>query len=103
MSDLSNKIRRDFFQAAFLPMQLYGCTTRSMTKRIEKKLDGNKKATSYTEQILEVTPYENTAVRTVGGARTNLLVTFFLGTIHRYVPALYDQQEHIYMSTLQRT
>ena len=40
-SDLSDKIKRDFFQAAVMSILLYGCTTRTLTKRIEPKLDGN--------------------------------------------------------------
>ena len=40
-------------------MLLYGCTTERLTKPREKKLD----ATSYTEQILEATTHETTAVR----------------------------------------
>ena len=44
---------------------LYGCNTWTLTKCIEKKLDEklHKNATSYTEQILNVTTYEITAVR----------------------------------------
>ena len=30
-----------FFQAAVVSILLYGCTTRTLTKRLEKKLDGN--------------------------------------------------------------
>ena len=30
-----------FFQAAIVSIQLYGCTTWTLTKRMEKKLDGN--------------------------------------------------------------
>ena len=40
-SDLSNKIKRDFFQAAVVSILLYGCTTWTLTKCIEIKLDGN--------------------------------------------------------------
>ena len=40
-SDLSDKIKRNFFQAAVLSILLYRCTTWTLTKRIEKKLDGN--------------------------------------------------------------
>ena len=38
-SDLSNKMKRSFFQAAVV--SLYGCTTWTLTKRLEKKLDSN--------------------------------------------------------------
>ena len=39
-SDLTDKMKRSFFQAAVVSILLYGCTT-PMTKRVEKKLDGN--------------------------------------------------------------
>ena len=35
------KIKRSFFQAAIVSILLYGCTTWTLTKRMEKKLDGN--------------------------------------------------------------
>ena len=34
-------MRRSFFQAAVTSILLYGCTTWTLTKRLEKKLDGN--------------------------------------------------------------
>ena len=37
----SDKIKRDFFQAVTVSILLYGCTTWTLTKHIEKKLDGN--------------------------------------------------------------
>ena len=40
-SDLTNKIKRSFFQAAVVSILLYGCTTWTLTKRLDKKLDGN--------------------------------------------------------------
>ena len=40
-SDLTDKMKRSFFQAAFVSILLYGCTTWTLTKRLEKKLDGN--------------------------------------------------------------
>ena len=40
-SDLTDKVKRSFFQAAVVSMLLYGCTTWTLTKRLEKKLDGN--------------------------------------------------------------
>ena len=40
-SDLTDKMKRSFFQAAVVSMLLYGCTTWMLTKRIEKKIDGN--------------------------------------------------------------
>ena len=40
-SNLSDKMKRSFFQAAVMSILLYGCTTCTLTKRLEKKLDGN--------------------------------------------------------------
>ena len=34
-------VQRSFFQAAAVMILLYGCTTRTLTERLEKKLDGN--------------------------------------------------------------
>ena len=39
--DLTDKMKRSFFQAAIVFILLYGCTTWTLTKRMEKKLDGN--------------------------------------------------------------
>ena len=40
-SDLTDKMKRSFFQAAIVSILLYGCTTWTLTKRLKKKLDGN--------------------------------------------------------------
>ena len=40
-SDLSDKIKRDIFEVVATSVLLYGCTTWTLTKRLEKKLDGN--------------------------------------------------------------
>ena len=40
-SDMTDKMKRSFFQAAVVSILLYGCTTWTLTKQIEKKLDGN--------------------------------------------------------------
>ena len=40
-SDLTDKMKRSFFQAAVVSILLYGCTTWTLTKRMDKKLDGN--------------------------------------------------------------
>ena len=39
-SDLADKMKHSFFQAAFVSILLYGCTTWTLTKRMNKKLDG---------------------------------------------------------------
>ena len=39
--DLTNKMKRSFFQATVMLILLYRCTTWTLTKRMEKKLDSN--------------------------------------------------------------
>ena len=49
-SDLTDKIKRSFFfLAAIMSILLYGCTTWTLTKRLEKKLDVN-----YTRMLQEI-------------------------------------------------
>ena len=40
-SDLTDKMKRSFFQTVVVSILLYGCTTWTLTKRLEKKLDSN--------------------------------------------------------------
>ena len=40
-SNLTDKRKRSFFQAAIVSILVYGCITWTLTKRMEKKLDGN--------------------------------------------------------------
>ena len=40
-SNLTDKMKRSFFKAAVVSILLYGCTTWTLTKRLEKKIDGN--------------------------------------------------------------
>ena len=40
-SDLTDKMKRIFFQAAVVSILLYGCFTWTLIKRLEKNLDGN--------------------------------------------------------------
>ena len=40
-SDMTDKMKYSFFQAAAVLILLYGCTTWTLTKRLKKKLDGN--------------------------------------------------------------
>ena len=40
-SDLTDKMKRCFFQAAVVSILLYGCTTWTLTKLLKKKLDSN--------------------------------------------------------------
>ena len=38
---MSDKMKRSFFQVVVVSILLYGCTTWTLTIRLEKKLDGN--------------------------------------------------------------
>ena len=40
-SNLTDKMKRTVFQAAVVSILLYGCSTWTLTKRLEKKLDSN--------------------------------------------------------------
>ena len=40
-SNLTDKMKRSFFQAAVVLILLYGCTTWTLTKRLKMKVDGN--------------------------------------------------------------
>ena len=40
-SDLTDKMKRSFFQAVVISILLYRCTTWTLTKWLEKKLDSN--------------------------------------------------------------
>ena len=40
-SDLTSRIKCSFFQAAVMSILLYGCITWTLTKQMEKKIDGN--------------------------------------------------------------
>ena len=63
-SDLTDKMNRSFFQAVVVSILLYGCTTWTLTKRLEKKLDGN-----YTRMlrailnVLAATPHKAPTIR----------------------------------------
>ena len=63
--DLTDKIKRSFFQAALVWILLYGCTTWTLTKSIEKKTwqQLHKNAASNIKQVLEVATHNATAVR----------------------------------------
>ena len=39
--DLTDKMKHSFFKATVVTILLYRCTTWTLTKRLEKKLDGN--------------------------------------------------------------
>ena len=55
-------MKLSFFQAVVVSILLYGCAARTLTKRLEKKLDGNytRIAASNIEQVLEATHPQST-------------------------------------------
>ena len=87
-SDLSVRLKRNFFQAAVMLILLYGYTTWTVTKRIEKKQDGNctrmlrakpginipqSSCTATYFPPLKSSKYDEQGMRdTAGEARTNL-------------------------------
>ena len=52
-SERTDKIKRSLFQAAIMSILLYGCTIRTLNKRMEKKYDGN------TQDVLNKSRREN--------------------------------------------
>ena len=64
-SDLTNKMKRSFFQAAVTSILLYGCTTWTLTKRLreEARRQLHKNAACNIEQVLAATPHKTPTVR----------------------------------------
>ena len=64
-SDLTDKIKRNLFHAAVVSILLFGCTTWTLTKSIEKKAWRllHKNAASNIEQVLEAAPHKVAALR----------------------------------------
>ena len=50
-SDLTEKMKPSFFPAAIVSILLYGCTTWTLTKRLEKKRQLHKNAVSNIEKV----------------------------------------------------
>ena len=109
-------MKRSFFQAAVASILLYGCTTWTLTKRLEKKLDAN-----YTRMLRAILnkswrqhptrhqlyghlpPITKTIqVRRTRHAghcwrsRDELISDVLLWTPHMAVQKLYDQHEHTF-------
>ncbi len=56
-SDLTNKMKRSFFQAAVVSILLYGCTTWTLTRRqLHKNVESN------IEQILATAPHKTPTI-----------------------------------------
>ena len=68
-SDMPDKMKRSFFQAAVGSILLYGCTTREEARR-----QLNKNVASNIEQVLAVTPHKAPTIRPRGGARGVMVI-----------------------------
>ena len=63
-SNLSDEIKRNFFQAVIVSILLYRCTIWTLTSCIEKKLDGNRtRMLCHIKQMLEATSHKTVVVR----------------------------------------
>ena len=104
-------MKRSFFQAAVVWILLYGCTTWTLTKRLEKKLDGNytrilrailnkswqQHPTCLPSQKLSKLDEPDTQ-DTVGEAGTSSSAMYFYGPPHMAEQKQDDQLEHTYSS-----
>ena len=117
-SDLTDKMKRSFFQAAVVSILLYGCTTWTLTKRLKKKLDGNytrmlrailnksggniPQGTNYTATFLlsrKLSKLDEPDTQdTAGEARTNSSVMYSYRPLHIAKQKQDDQLEHTYSS-----
>ena len=111
-SDLTDKMKRSFFQAVVVSILLYGCNTWTLTKRLEKKLDGN--YTRVLRAILNQSWWQNPIrhqlyghlppitktieVRRTRHARTSSQVMNSNGPRHMAELKQDDQQENLYSS-----
>ena len=59
---ISNKIK-EFVQALPVSLQLYGCTSWTLTKSLQKNVEQHKDTISHFEQILEATPHKTAGIR----------------------------------------
>ena len=68
---MDDEIKKEFFQAAAMSELLYGCTTWTQMKHLEKKLNENMDDTYSFEQILEETPKKIATVEPLTSHLTN--------------------------------
>ena len=75
-SDLTDKIKRSFFQAVVVSILLYRCTTRTLTKEFGEKpwRQLQKNTASNIEQVLEATPHKAAAIRPLTSHHENCQV-----------------------------
>ena len=101
-SDLTDKMKRSFFQAAVVSILQYRCTTWTLTKRL-KRLDSN--YTRMLRAILNMAKclpsrklYNLDEPDTAGEARMNSSVRFSYGPPHMAKQKQDDQLKHTYKS-----
>ena len=79
-SDLTDKMKRSFFQAAVASILLYGCTTWTLTKRLEKKcyivtyVDSHLHTCTYICRII----HSDTTIKTHEGRHRKTSLTAYL-------------------------
>ena len=99
-SNLTDKMKRSFFLAAVVSILLYGCTTWTLTKRLEKKLDGN--YTRILRAILNKSWRQHPTRHQLYGhlplITKTIQVMYSYGPPHRAVQKQDDQLEHTYNS-----
>ena len=121
-SDLADKMKRSFFQAAVVSILLYGCTTWTLIKRLKKR-DGNytrmlraiwtrpggntTKGTNNTVNCLPSRKLykldEPDTQETTGEAGTNSSVLYSYGPPHMAKQKQDEQLEHTYSSYVRDT
>ena len=95
-SDLTDKMKRSFFQAAVTSILLYGCTTWTLTKRLEKKLDGN--YTSMLRAILNKSWRQHPTRHQLYGHLPPIPKTIQVRRTRHAVQKQDDQHEHTFSS-----
>ena len=70
-SDLTDKMKRSFFQAAVVSILLYGCTTWTNKTAGEARWQLHKNAVSNLEQVLAATPHKTSTVRSPASYHKN--------------------------------
>ena len=95
-SDLTDKMKCSFFQAAVVSILLYECTTWTLTKRLKKKLDGN-----YTRMLRAILNKSWRRTRHAGHcwrSKDELISVVLLWTPHMTKQKQDNQLEHTYSS-----
>ena len=70
-SDLTNKMKRSFFQAAVISILLYGCTTWTLTPEEEARRQLHKNVASNIEQVQAATTHKAPTIRPTASRHEN--------------------------------